>query len=465
MHTNNKKVLFIHCPWYDNSIKLIAYWVFILWDILVKNWYEVEIIHMWFFDQDIKSYIKENKFDYICISLHWFYQLKQTLDLCKDIKNNLSIPIIWWWITISYYYDELIKSWYFDHIIKWDWEQKLLDLLNNLSWLEKRNEDYKVNYLNFELLKNYKEYLKVNFFNPKNKDENIFYLNYWKWCENVCVICSWNVNTTKKIFWRDKTLYYNSADFVESIINWYNKYNLDIWYIGFHTKANEIVYISIFRTLKENNINIKIYFELFFIPSIDFIKWFSKYTHKDSILFISPESWDEKIRKQSRTAYSFTNKELYNFLEISYRLGIKIFISFSVWLYSEDMESFLKTLKMINYIKNKYKFDMSVSYIDIEPWSIILENNLVDSSVKSLDDFISFKMQDIWYNTKYFTKDEIKELHLLADSEIFCINKMSYFLQDINNWYNWNVFDIKKKCLKCRNYNSCFVDKKDNYQA
>jgi hypothetical protein len=73
-----------------------------------------------------------------------------------------------------------------------------------------------------------------------------------------------------------------------------------------------------------------------------------------------------------------------------------------------------------------------------------------------LDDFIDFKIWDIWYSTQYFTKSEIKEIHLLANAEINCWFKTSYFLQDIIYGYTWNVFDIKDKCSNCRNYSKCF---------
>lgn len=450
-----KKVLILHCPGYDNSIKIIAYWIFILWDILIKNWYEVEIVHLWLFDGDIYNYIENNKFDYICVSLHWFYQLRQTIDVCKEIKNKFAIPIIWGWITLSYYEEEFNKLKIFDYIIKWDWEYKLLNLLDNLSLIERKEIVEQVDFINFSLLRNYKEYLKINFYNPKS-DENIFYLNYWKWCENVCMICSWNARTTKKIYWRDKSLYYNSSDFINSIINWYNKYNLQSWYISFHTKVNEDIYISMFKILKEKSIDLKLYFELFFIPSISFLKGFSNYASKNSLLLISPESWDEEIRNKSRTAYSFTNKDFYNFLELANRLKLNLHISFSVGLFNEDINAFIKTLKMINYVRNKYNYNISVSAIDIEPWSIISENSLVSADTKTLDEFIDFKMWDIWYSTQCFSKDEIKEIHLLAQAEINCKLKVSYFLQEIISGYTWDVYEIKYKCNKCKNYSKCF---------
>jgi hypothetical protein len=47
---------------------------------------------------------------------------------------------------------------------------------------------------------------------------------------------------------------------------------------------------------------------------------------------------------------------------------------------------------MINYIRNKYNYNISVSSIDIEPGSIISENSLVSAESKTLDDFIDFKI-------------------------------------------------------------------------
>lgn len=447
-----KNLLFIHCPWYNNDIKLITYWVFWLCDSLLNSWVNSRIIHLWLEENDFNlvDYIIENKIDYVCFSIQWFLQMKQSLDISKNLKDIFGdkVKIILWWFTATYYKEEIEKLLIADKIIEWEWSQIFDYVWINNSW------EWSWNLLNFSLLKNYQKYLKINYFNEKD-NRNIFYLNYWKWCTNSCPYCSWNSNNFLKKL-KQKRIYPNSKAFLDNLISWIKKYDLKIWYISFHDETNEDFYIECFKELNKNWIKIEVIFELFFIPSNNFLEQFNKYISKDSLLILSPDSWSEKVRKLAKIKFYFTNKQLLAFLEKAKLMWIKVHLSFSVWLFNEEFDDFKMTIKLIIFLKSRYIISSSVSYIEIEPWSLLHENNLVKSRYITFEDFLNKKWWVIWYDTSYFVESEIIGLFNIANASVMCNKKIPNFYQKLIESSSVFLKDIPNKCSICENYNNCF---------
>lgn len=431
------KTAIIHIPnLYKNEnnelvsdINYCATGLFSLASEIKKEGFGVEIIHLGiekYLNKNfiLSEYIKENNINLVALSMNWHKQAYDVIEVAKKIKEkNNSVHISLGGLTASYFADEILKKYDFiDSIIIGEGEETLkslaINIQNNFDFSNIKNLCYKKNnkiicnktffvpdnetlsnydFTDFELMKNFKEYLKIPFIlNYSKKDElkenNPFYpISLGRGCLGNCLWCGGGFKATKEISKRD-FISYKSPSAVINEIKKLKEYGVNNFAFSFDpNNKNRKPLINLLNEIEKNfSEKINVYYNLDGLADVEFLKAFKKAFSKNSIIALSPVFQNEELRKKYKSFY-YSNEDLENILSLMEKLEINFEIYFSIVMGINEEEN-IKSKEYGKYLKNKYKFLKEVlTYpITIEPNSPLFNHPEKYNIKEKLGSFVDY---------------------------------------------------------------------------
>lgn len=386
--------LLIHTP-KDESGKsafgmIMPMGLFALADVLSRNGYISRIIHIGvekIRDNtfSIEDYLKDKEVLLIGISLHWYFQSYDTIQLINRIKlSRPEIKIVLGGFTASFFSEEIIRRFRnVDFIIRGDGELPLLSLMKELS---KKNPDYplipnmvwrdknkiikndhsyvatnrdldNLNFTSFDLLENFSLYKRVGlgeihyFYNPKTLNNlKSFPLCVGRGCRLNCSYCGGAklsqrlINNRREVAFRSPGKVLESlkdivkAGYEEAFICFdpYNKY-----------------FRELFSLIRKSRIRIRMNFNCQSLPDKDFIDEFKDTFEDGSAINLSPETGSNKLRKLNKGLF-YTNDELIGVLDYLKKRNLSAIIYFCYPLPFSTKNDIKATDRLINFIKKNF---------------------------------------------------------------------------------------------------------------
>jgi radical SAM superfamily enzyme YgiQ (UPF0313 family) len=469
-----------------------------------ENGYNAEILHL-DIEQSIDpnfnliEYLKKNDFSIVGFDLHWHYQSNRVIKTAKEIKrDNPKIKIILGGFTASFFSEEILGDFReIDFIIRGDSEIPLLKLIEhisygkndfksipNLVWREgnkiiKNKQTYVVSqeiidnlkFSNFLIIKNYETYMRLRLNSKKcltckkNCNKKYFFYNSGRGCSVNCSYCGGSSISQKIINCRKKPILINHDSVIRELRNSISL-GLNIWYTCFDPYPKSSYYPDLFNKLKEQNMRMGLIFESWSLPSKEFIDQFAGcFDLNTSQIIISPDVASESVRKRNK-GFFYSNKDLIKTINYAEKNKIPVTLYFAAGLPFEKKIDIIKTLALINFIKNKFRnVKIIAREIEFEPASPSFLNRKkygVSSYRNTFLDFFNIHetKSDLGYYTKNISSDEVCSTIRLMNAEANCIKKESHFFLRIEELGSIaNLIDLNKlhySCEDCEKFRECF---------
>lgn len=336
------------------------------------------------------------------IDLHWLPHCQGSLEIAKIVKKyHPSTPIIFGGLTSTYYHKELITYPYIDYVLRGDsTEEPLLQLIksikrnekvdkiSNLTWKDKQGniyinelsyvpdnlDKYEFNY--FNIIKSAIKYRDITGYIPfKNwffyPITAVFSL---KGCVYNCKPCGGGNSFYQNICKRKKPAYRLPELLARDIYSISLYIKGPIFIIGDISLNSEDYINTFFEIIKKNKIKNHLILEFFKPPTYDFLSKVANSIPNFNFQ-ISPEDYDEKIRKI--VGKDYTNKDLEFFISNALKLGCKrIDVFFIIGLPEQTEEKIKQTINYCSYLLEKYRIHPYIAPLApfLDPGSFLFEH-------------------------------------------------------------------------------------------
>ncbi len=440
-------LLFIHVPKFSSfykpfgpymTVNLIPMGTLALADLIHQAGYRTEVLHLgleWI-DKGIFSplpYLEEREVKMVVIPLHFHPQSYDVMKTASEIKEKQKHTIILsGGYTASLFHQEILSHFpQIDAIIRGDGEVPLIQFVRalkeglgfedipNLTW--RNGQEVRVNptsyvasesdldrssYTNLSLLRDketYIRYMGMPFVWAKglSKEENrrcfhlgppLFPLNIGRGCSGNCTWCGGG-SLAQEVVNRRRRVVFRSPEAVTRSMAEGMEMGYEMFNIAFDPgKEGERYYKELFPLIRKRNLRTRVYFESFSLPSETFLKEFAKTFILDgSVLALSPESGDERIRHRNKT-FSYSNDELLKTISEAEGLGIRVDLFFSMGIPGERYPDLMKTVALRKEIKGRFKkigriWSSPISLEPGAPWHLHPEAFGIVSTKRSFLDF------------------------------------------------------------------------------
>jgi len=440
-------LLFVHAPRFSShyrpygpymTINLLPMGTFALADLAAKNGYTTEILHLGL--EWIKTgrfspadHLKNKKVQVAALPLHWHQQSYDALETAKLIKQEQpDVFLVLGGATASFFHREILSSFpQVDAIIRGDAEEPLLALMRavtaggnladvpNLAWrdngeLRENTVSYvagpddleRATYTNLHLLKDHQSYIRymgMPFVWAKNlsPQENkkhfhlgypIFFLNIGRGCSGNCTWCGGGARAQRMVSGRTGVVFRLPEKVADSASE-AAALGYEMIHIAFDPfKDTDDYYRELFSIMRQRRLRLRCYFESFSLPSAQFLKEFAgTFILQDSVVAISPETGDEKVRDMNRS-FSFSNSELKAAVAASEKLGIKIDLFFAMGIPGEKYSGLAKTAALRKDMQKKFTnigrvWTSPISLEPAAPWQCAPVDFGIVSTRQSFDDY------------------------------------------------------------------------------
>jgi radical SAM superfamily enzyme YgiQ (UPF0313 family) len=329
---------------------------FALADSLSREGFDVEMVHLLVESMidcnfDIVRYVSQNRFDIVCLPLHWHYQAYGVIETTKSIKKACpNIMIVVGGYTASCFAYELMSEYTeVDFVIRGDAEKPLVQLLKtkaaenisevrldhipNLVWRDSGKEpiinpqSYKINqdeidlldYVNLSLLKHFEIYLRLpeRNFCPSDMyalmDETKFMVNTGRGCPNDCFYCGGG-RLAQNIISKRSGYLFRKKEIVVGEIRKLAALGIHHIVFDFDPEPSGRYYIELLTELANFSSRLKCTWASWGLPAKQLIKGFFQSGFRSVELVISPDFGNEAVRRQNKTRH-FRNKELLEMLD------------------------------------------------------------------------------------------------------------------------------------------------------
>jgi len=402
-----------------------------------KGW-RTKILHMgleWIERRNASplGYLQDKEVKVTALPLHWNHQAYDVMRVAGEIKKaRPEIFIVLGGYTASFFHREIMASFpQIDAIIRGDAETPLLTLMKavneqggwekipNLTW--RKGEETKENpltyvaaekdldqasYANLSLLhdrETYVRFLGMPFVWAKGltKEENrkrfhmgpsIFSLNIGRGCTGNCTWCGGGAEAQRLVNGRKDVVFRSPEAVVETVAE-AMRAGYEIIHTAFDPgKEGDRYYQDLFPLLTKRGLRTKIYFESFSLPSEPFLDAFAEaFIREGSVIAISPESGDERIRHRNKT-FSYTNEALMKTLSRIENLGVKVDLFFSMGIPGEKYSDLVTTASLKRKIMKRFKnigrvWSAPIALEPASPWHLHPEEFGVISTTSSFADF------------------------------------------------------------------------------
>ena len=440
-------LLIIHVPKFYNfyrpfgeymTVNLIPMGTFALADLARQKGYKTQIFHqgLEWIEKEVSSpliYMKDKEVKVVAIPLHFHQQSYEALRIAKEIKEERNgVFLILGGYTASLFHQEILTSFpQVDAIIRGDSEIPLIELLkalkekrgleavpnltwrknggireNPLSYVASENDLDRSSYTNLSLLhhkETYIHYIGMPFVWAKglSKEENrryfhfgppIFPLNIGRGCLANCTWCGGGAEAQRVVNGRQGVVFRSPEAVVKTIAE-AMELGYEMFNIAFDPgKEGEKYYLNLFPLLRKKAIRPRVYFESFSLPSEFLLREFaSTFILEGSIIALSPESGEERVRHRNRT-FAYSNDDLMKAISMAERLGIRTDIFFAMGIPGERYSDLSKTAALRREIKRRFKnigriWSSPISLEPASPWHLHPEEFGIVSMRRSFSDF------------------------------------------------------------------------------
>ncbi|MGD0335622.1 MAG: cobalamin-dependent protein [Candidatus Omnitrophota bacterium] len=459
MHIKRQKILFLHATKGESSgdeVFCLPIGTIALADFLKKKGFEAEIIHLYVEKKakpgfDIIEYAKKNNIRIFCLDLHWHLQSYSVISLATEIKSKINNAIvILGGFTASLFSEDILKEFgVVDFIIMGDSEIPLASLLEslgkqeafpkipNLVWrngkkIIKNAHAYTVNqkiidnlsFTNFDLISNYRYYLAMETLEDETfKPMLQFHYNCGRGCSVNCSYCGGSKIAQRIINNRPRPIFIRHGSVIRELKR-LAFYGIELWQTSFYPAGSEKYYLKLFEQIRKSKIYLTVNFDVWALPTKDFIESFSSTFTSKSQLVLSPESGSEKIRRFNKGFY-YSNIDLMQILDHLEYKKVNTLVCFAGGLPFEKIADIKKTATIIKYINNNFRFVRTKSRAaDLDPFSPMFLNPRKFKIRLSRNSFLDFynshkytEQVNIGYNTESFSQSQIIEINKLLDKK------------------------------------------------
>ncbi len=461
MQELKSKCLLVHTPNLylnkDNkicsSVNFCAMGLFSLAGEIKKEGFDVEIIHLGiekYLDKNfsLSKYVKANNIKFVAFSLHWHPQSFDVIESIRVLKeNNPDIFVALGGFTASYFKEEIMMEFPFiDAIIKGEGEVSIRKLvkklsglktfvgadlsdIENLTWRKDSSKivtndkifvakDCDLNRFDFfssKYMKHYAEYSKVPFELQYSKDNELnnpktsHGISLGRGCLGNCTWCGGGFKAMKMVTGRDFLSYRSPESVIHEIKKLQDEEGIEFFRFAFDPNPKDRSYlINLMNCLKkEFKGKLKALFTVFSLPDKNFLDVFNQTFSKESVISISPEFFNENLRKIHKSFF-FSNKELEEILDYTEKLKISSELYFSIIPpVSEDENK--KSEQYGKFLKEKYSFVkeyyiIPIIYEPASPWTVTPEKYGLKMKEKNFINYYNDTncIKNSFENTEFF---------------------------------------------------------------
>lgn len=231
-------------------------------------------------------------------------------------------------------------------------------------------------------MKNFDSYAKIPFhleYNKKNQLNNQPMSSQGiclgRGCTGNCTWCGGGHYATQKVTGRSFISYRNPDEIIKEIKMLKSECKIENFRFAFdpHPENRACLMTLLEKIEKEFEGNLTTMFTLNGLPDKNFLEAYSKAFSKNSVISISPEFYDEKLRKKHKTFY-YSNSELEEILEYMDKLEIHSELYFSTLPITTDQDNkdsdrYGKLLQRKFKCVEKY-YLIPITYEPAAPWTI-----------------------------------------------------------------------------------------------
>ena len=440
-----------------SNVNFCAMGLFSLASELEKEGFSAEILHIGlekYLDKEfvLSDYIKNNDIKFVAFSLHWHPQSYDVIETIKALKEkNPDVFVMLGGFTSSYFGSEILEKFpYVDAIIKGEGElpiRKLarkvyekdsdLSSVPNLFWRQDgnvilnrekfvaTNEDLDTfEFFDISKMKNYESYSRMPFFleygldnQLENQPMSVQGVCLGRGCSGNCTWCGGGCEATKVVTGRDFISYRNSDNVIDEIKMLKETCGIEVFRFVFDPVPDDRGHLFELLTKieKEFNGSLKTLFTLNGLPDKEFLDAYKRAFSKESLLSISPEFYNEELRKFHKSFY-YSNSELEEILEYMDDLEIKSELFFSIIPCVEESEN-VKSENYAKLLKDRYQcvekyYIVPIVYEPAAPWTITPEKFGLEKNTRTFVDY---------YNDTKCVEKSFENVGIFGSNEICCL--------------------------------------------
>ena len=332
---------------------------------------------------DIVRYVSGTGDAVVGLSVHWFFQLPDSLALARALKEALPrVKVVFGGFSASLFANEIIGDHpYVDAVVKGDGERPFLALCRhyladgdsdpaavpNLVYRDQKGgvcetpfshviteaELAEARFANMALLKNHEAFFKLGYYPTRRfqdridlRDGGLFILQVGRGCPYSCVFCGGSKEAQRQINNRPKPLF-QPVEAVMANIRQAMEYGYRNFYVSFDPTPNGSYYFEFFQRIRRERLRLGFIFGCWDLPSPDFIDAFAN-TFEGGIFEISPETANEQLRSRSKGPLSFSNQKLDRCLAHLEERDVACQLFYGFFLPGDTEETVSQTLRAVH---------------------------------------------------------------------------------------------------------------------
>jgi hypothetical protein len=374
----------------DRPILVPAIGLLSLADCLDRHGIRAQVVHLGVEDPafDVVDYAAASGVRVFGLSVHWFFQLPDSLELARRLKQrHPEILVVLGGFTASFFASEIIaKHPYVDVIVRGDGEvpfRRLCEVflsrgerdfsgVPNLVFrgvgdsVEQTPFTYRMDTAGFgqlrstnvKLMKSHEAWFRLPMYpSQRFKQHFDFERNGYlcigptRGCVLSCPLCGGNREAQHRVFRRDKLLFQPVDGVVENIRE-AMPYGYRNFYLCSDPAPRSTYYLELFRRLREERLDLGFLFECWSLPSREFVDGFSK-TFARGMLILSPDSVDEDVRRRTKGPFAYSNAELLERLAYIWSRGIVTQTFFGFFLPGDTPDTVAKTRRFAHELESE----------------------------------------------------------------------------------------------------------------
>ena len=354
---------------------------------------------------NLADHVREHRVKLVGLSVHWFFQLPDSLDLAAAIKEACpDVVTLLGGFSASWFAPEIMAQHeQIDGVIRGDAEVPLLEFTRRLgdrdraSWGEVPNltfravggeiienpHDYVIDHdefsrvvvTNVEHLKSKDDFFKMEYYPSRRfverfdfKNDGVICLEVGRGCSFTCALCGGNRHAQWKINRRSKPIFQPVEAVLENIRQGM-AFGYGNFYLCYDAPTGGDYFKRLFERIRGEGLDIRLMFECWGLPSVAFIEDFRR-TFRDGIIALSPDSGVEEIRDINKGALTYSNEDLLHRLALIKEAGLVAHVFFGYFQPGDTEQTVMTTRRFAHDLEDESREVFYLAY-STDPGSII----------------------------------------------------------------------------------------------